>query len=301
MTAGLSCYTANLERYLASEFDSAAVLARSVRLAVRTTEDGLVFSHHAPSLDRLPDGTRLEYAALAAADTEDALRHEIRRHGRALVVADAARLPWSVAFGADPAPHWLLVTGTEADHYLVEDAFEALLPQGTQQPYLGTVPRVALLTALIGLPEWDAPQRVRNEMAFGARIPLPGTTATGATLLRRTPGPGEEQAPETGLVDDDALVLPLVMNRLADAGPAAARYLPDIWAAAGHRAFAHRWRALAGDAETELATAESWAALPRWVQMAVESAARGRPRWGVARAAVDAVLSAAAPKTGRTA
>ncbi|OXM49733.1 hypothetical protein [Amycolatopsis alba] len=300
MTAGLSCYTANLERYLAGEFDSAAVVGRSVRLAVRATEVGLVFSHHAPSLDHLPDGTRFEYAAVTAADTEDALRQEIRRYGRALVVADAARLPWSVAFGAAHAPHWLLVTGAEADHYLVEDAFEALLPQGTQQPYLGTVARSALRTAITGLPEWDAPQRVRNEMAFGARISLPGTT-TGSILLRRVLGSGEERAPESGLIEDDSLVLPLLMNRLADEGPAAARHLPDIWAAAGHRAFAHRWRALAGDTETELATAELWGALPRWVQMAVESAARGRPRWGVARAAVDAILRADAPKTGRTA
>ncbi|MEU3625180.1 hypothetical protein BS329_21045 [Amycolatopsis coloradensis] len=300
MTAGLSCYTANLERYLAGEFDSAAVLARSVRLAVRTTEDGLVFSHHAPALDRLPDGTRFEYAAIATADTEDVLRQEIRRHGRALVVADTARLPWSVAFGSAPAPHWLLVTGAEADRYPVEDAFEALLPQGTQRPYLGTVTRSVLMTAITGLPEWDAHQRVRNEMAFGARISLPGTT-TGATLLRRVPGSGGERAPESGLVDEDTLVLPLLMSRLADAGPDAVRQLPDIWAAAGHRAFAHRWRALSGDTETELATAELWAALPRWVQMAVESAVRGRPRWGVARAAVDAILRADAPKTGRTA
>lgn len=299
MTVGLSCYTANLERYLDGEFDSAAVVARSVRLAVRSTESGFVFSHHAPAVDRLPDGTQLEYDAVALADAEDALRREIRRHARVLVVADAARLPWSVAFGANPAPHWLLITGAESGHYLVEDAFEALLPQGTQQPYSGAIDRSALLAAITGLPEWDERQRTRNEMAFGTRIRLPGTT-TGAILLRRAPGGGERK-PEPDFVDGDATVLPLLLTHLADAGPDAAQYLPDIWATAGHRAFAHRWRATFGNTGTELAIAEKWAALPRWVQMAVESAARGRPRWGPARAAVDAILRADASKAGRSA
>jgi hypothetical protein len=308
--AGLSCYTANLAAYLDGEMpDTGQWLAESVRLAVRTDlPDGeLAFSHHAYPLDRLPDGTRLRYASAATAgQAETGLTIELERQGQVLVVVDNSRLPWSPAAGTgQAAPHWLLVTGRDspaagrpcgADSGVVvppgqpscqvRDAFSGLLPAGEQPPYAGPLPVEALLDAMRPPPRWSGAQQRRNTLAFGFPVPVPADGTW--QWLRRSAADGEQvptrppDLPGTWLTDDDD-VLPFLGALVAGQGEHAARYLDDLWSAAGHRAFRYRWRAgRPGLAETErdrlAAAAAAWGRLPVALRFAVESARRGQPR-----------------------
>jgi hypothetical protein len=284
--AGLSCYTANLAGYLASERpDGQQWLAESVRLAVRTDgPDGeLAFSHHQYPLDQLPDGTRLAYAGAAdGADVIAGLTAELREHGRVLVVADNARLPWSPALGTGPpAPHWLLITGREGPGWQVRDAFTGLLAAGEQLPFAGTLATKQLLSAMRPPPRWSAQQDRRNALAFGFPVPVPPGQAR--QWLRRIPDdhrPAELAG--TWLTDDEA-VLSFLAEHLAGHPERAERYLDDLWSAAAHRVFSYRWLAdrpgqPAGDRELLTAGADAWSRLPAALRFAVESAARGRPR-----------------------
>jgi hypothetical protein len=292
---GLSCYTANLHTYLAEEWDADAILGESVRLAVRVDlPDGhLAFSHHEPSLDRLPDGSQLCYVgAVTPEQALPGLAGELSIHGRVLVVVDAARLPWSVLHGRSATPHWLLVDGRRAGQWHVVDRFTALMPAGEQPPYEGWL-RTADLRAAMTLPrQWEPEQQQRNALAFGGPVVVPPGRAL---WIRRSSRPVHPGVPLTGqwLCGDDH-VLPFLMNYLVDHTAGIARHLDDLWAAVGHRGFAYR-RRLTGpvnEAEREALSAAlaKWENLPRMLRIAAESARRGRPRPVLARAAIE-VLS----------
>jgi hypothetical protein len=303
--SGLSCYTANLLRYLAVEWDADAILARSVRLAVRIDQGQLAFSHHAEPLDELPDGTRLRYAGAAGpAAALDGLATELRAYGRALTMVDSSGLPWSPTYGRpDPAPHWLLVVDGREDAWHVVDCFAGLLPTGPQEPYEGWV-SASVLRAAMALPAWRPEQARRNALAFGLPVDVPVIPPGGASWLRRAAGrsPDEPVAPRRlpgQWLLGDAEVLPFLAGHFAADGAGAASYLDDCWAAAGHRAFAHRWR-LSGEVVDQprrqrlRGALDRWEALPRALRFAVESAQRGRPRPSLAGRAFDAVLRAEA-------
>jgi len=295
---GLSCYTANLHRYLAGEWDADEIVSRSVRLAVRVDRpDGrLVFSHHEPTLDHLPDGSRLCYtAAESPTAAQPALAAELDRHGRVLVVVDSARLPWSVSSGGPPAPHWLLVDGRRDGEWHVIDEFAALLPEGEQRPHAGWLSDAGLTTAMTLPAHWTPEQELRNIYAFGDPVTVP---AGGALWLRRCHDRPQATGPPAGRwLRSDAAVLRHLMGYAAEHGTLPAGHLDDIWAAAGHRSFAYRWRLASGadsdahrDAlETALA---QWENLPKFVRLAAESAQRGRPRPVLARATLEALLRA---------
>lgn len=306
--AGLSCYTANLAGYLAAEWDADALLAASVRLAVRVDLPGgtLAFAHHGTPLDRLPDGTRLCHTT--AADPAAALpriERELARRGRVLVTVDAAGLPWSPGFGADHAPHWLLIDGRAGADWHVVDEFHGLLPAGTQLPYAGWLPAAQVTAAMVPPPSWTPEQWIREEYAFGASRPVPAAGAL--RWLRREPGttPGAASGARPALpgrwLTDDGDVLPFLAEHLTAAGAAAGRHLDDCWAAAGHRSFAHRWRLArcrpdgSGEEAAALQAAiGQWDLLPRTLRYAVESAQRGRPRPSLVRTAFAELLLAEA-------
>ncbi|HYU86569.1 MAG TPA: hypothetical protein VEK80_17325 [Kribbellaceae bacterium] len=297
--AGLTCYTANLTRYLASEpaiSGSGAVsrVARSMRLAVRQeSSDGrLAFSHHDTPLHLLPDGTALAYAAAPtprAALTD--LSDDLREYGPVLVVANNARLPWSPAYGTGgAAPHWLLILEHHRDRWHVVDEFTGLLPRGEQRPYSGRVTTTMLLEAMQAPPQWTAEQRMRNMMAFGLPVPVPAFA--GALWLRRVPGHPVPARLSNGWLTGREQVLLFLSEYVTTHGVRADRHLDDIWAAAGHQAYAYRWRLarVATDDPARAAIQEAltcWVRLPRACWFVVESARRGRPRPASLRTAVE--------------
>lgn len=290
---GLSCYTAALHGYLSSEWDATAMIARSVRLAVRAdpVRGELAFSHHEPSLDLLPDGSRLRYAG--AASSTDALPEvaaELARHGRVVVVVDSARLPWSVTRGGPSAPHWLLVDGCGEQGWQVRDSFTALLPAGEQPPYQGWLGTDGLIDAMTLPRQWQPVHRLRNQFAFGGRSVA---SPSGALWLHRRQGsPGKAIAVTTdqNWLIGDAQVLPFLAEHAAGGQAMLTEHLEDLWAAAGHRSFAYRWRiAQARDEDTRQALEAAltqWEALPRLLRVAVESSVRGRPRHTLVPAAL---------------
>ncbi len=299
---GLSCYTANLAAYLDGEFAAGALVARSVRTAVRTdlAPERLAFSHHRVRLERLPDGSRLRYrCAPTAAHALGAVAAEVRRYGRALVVVDTRRLPWSPVGSESPsAPHWLLVDGTGPAGWRVRDEFSGLLPDGEQLPFTGRLPSRRLATAM-DTPEWTEHQRMRNGLACG--FPLAGADAPGWWWLERIrEAPAATDEPEAlpgRWIVGERAALTFLGDRLAQSPEALARHLDDCWALAGHHCFALRHdlaAAAPGDpARPALETAAArWAGLPRMLRYAAESAARGRPRPGIVRRAFAEALTA---------
>lgn len=292
---GLTCYTANLHRYLDAEWDAGRLVASSIRLSVRAEGDRVAFSHHAPPLDRLPDGSVLRYRGAESVPAAlPRLAAELERHGRVLVVTDSARLPWSVTYGGRPAPHWLLIDGYRADSWHAVDEFTALLPDGGRQhSHRGWLGSAELSTAMAAPPSWTPEQRRRNELAFGSPVPV---NAAAALWLSRGPGassgPPRSAGTEGWLTGDD--VLPFFADRLSGNGALLTRHLEDLWAAAGHRCFACRHRLAAepdDDTRRELeATLARWERLPRTLRIATESADRGRPRPGLIRASLMGLL-----------
>lgn len=298
---GLSCYTAALHGYVAGEWDAAALLARSVRLAIRrTAEAELAFSHHEPSLDRLPDGSSLRYAA---AGTERAalagVAAELADRGRAIVVVDNSRLTWSASRKAAPAPHWLLIGGAGPSGWWVTDNFTALLPTGEQLPYRGWLSDAELADAM-RLPALPPVQLRRLALAFGAPVEV---AAGQFRWLRRTPDadPVRPVLPEDGWQIGDAEAISVLLDAAAADGAGIMPYLDDLWAAAGHRCFACRWW-LAQPAEDVAdrplleTMLERWEALPRLLRIALESAMHGRPRPTLVQAALAEL--AGVPRVG---
>ncbi|MCC2333037.1 hypothetical protein [Cellulomonas wangsupingiae] len=307
-TLGLSCYTANLERYLSHEWDGPALIARSVRLAVGLgRQDGLLaFSHHDPALDALPDGTHLRHAGAASVgDALAGIADEVRSWGRALVVADASRLPWAPP-GVDPGPHWLLVDGRRTDAWHVVDAFAALLPQGAQASFDGWL-GTDVLARVLDLPErpgpWPEVHRLRDELAFGAVVE-PGPHGR-ARWLTRTALTGPVPGPDGGLpgrwLTTDEETLPFLAEHLVAEGARAARQLEDVWAVAGHRAFAHGWALAHGTAADPARAAHArtlWERLPRDLRYAVTAAQRGRARPDLVRDRLARVMEAEVAAAG---
>lgn len=297
---GLSCYTAGLAAYLSAEWDADVLLARSVRLAVRTDLPGrLEFSHHARPLDQLPDGTGLRY--VAAADPVTAFRAiaaELQAHGRVIVMANNAALPWSPVASPDAAaPHWLLVNDRRGEEWHVVDAFSGLLAAGEQEPFDGWIPS-GQMRAGMTLPRWNPQQWARNRLAFGFPVPMPvGTQADGTFCWLHRGAPIRRCAVLPGRwLTSDATACSFLAAQFADAATAG-RYLDDCWAAAGHRSFAYRWllahnvsdKAYRKRIENAI---DRWQALPRALRFAVESAYRGRPRPSLIEKAFGEVLQA---------
>lgn len=294
---GLSCFTANLHAYLTHEWDSDALVADSVRLAIRPRPSGLLaFSHHEPSLDRLPDRSVLTYAgATTAAAALLEMELELATYGRVLAVVDATRLPWSVARGGEPTPHWLCIDRRLQDRWHVVDQFTCLLPEGKQEKFDGWLTTSELREVMTPSDDWAADHAVRLRHAFGAAVALPSS----AVLWLRRRNRADHPTPK--LLGDwlvgDQLVLPFIRDQLTAEPERIARNLSDLWAAAGHRCFAYRWRLDTGRrpvANREaLETALSrWERLPQLLQMIVSSAKRGRARPALATKALDAVTAA---------
>lgn len=305
MTAGLSCYTANLYRYMDVESDATRTVAESVRLAVREESGVLAFSHHAPSLDGLPDGSRLRYAgAASAAGLLPNLVEELRRYQRVLVLCDGARLPWSVARRS--APHWLLLDGHRRSEWHAVDDFTAfLLDGGEQPPYRGWLHTDVLCVAMAASSSWTGAQRRRNALAFGSPVSVPEARLLWLRRERGRPDrPEGEPVPARGWAIGDA-ALDLVAGRLTAPGPTMAEHLDDLWAAAGHRCFAYRWWLSRAEDEAtrdrfERALAQ-WSRLPVVLRIAMESAERGRPRADLVRTALAALMSEGIDENGRAA
>jgi hypothetical protein len=292
---GLSCYTTGLFAYLAGEWDAAALLSRSVGLAIRVDlPDGrLVFSHHRPALDQLPDGSWLSWStARSPAAVLPGLTGELARHGRVIAVVDAARLPWSAA-GEPPAPHWLLVDGREGRRWHVTDGFTALLPGGTRLPWCGWLTSAQLCAVMDVRARWRPEQDVRNTMAFGEPVPVPPGTCF---WLSRSPGRPPTSASEGTWIRGETESLRFLRDRLPGDDAALGYHLDDLWAAAGHHGFAYRQRlAVEPDDAQRRSLARAiarWDDLPRLLRIAVISAQRGRPRPSLVRSGLDEVLQA---------
>jgi len=279
---GLSCFTANIHAYMAAEWDADAVLARSIRLTARIGLDGWpdAFSHHDPALDLLPDGTQLAFRSNSSwQEAADQVKAEVIRHGRALILVDGARLPWSTVVGrpASAVPHLALVDAVEPGRWHVSDEFTALLPGGWQEPGRGWLTPDLLHPAFTAEPDLLSAPAVRAAMAFGSRRKLP---PPGAVWLSRTERP---VAPVSEPPDGDWLQgHAAVCHHLAHGVRRAElprELADDLWTAAGHRVFDLTWRAreMLAPPHAE-ALVNAWSALPRTIHFALESAARGRRR-----------------------
>ncbi|GAB7046422.1 hypothetical protein [Catenuloplanes indicus] len=284
MTAELSCYTANLVALLESEVpDVRGRLAHAVRLRVRA--DGVPgFCHH-DRFDTLPGGQELGYrAADSWAAAREGLRGELREAAAVLAVGNTRYLPWSPNHGVADVPHWLLLHGLHDGRWEVRDDFQALLPRGEQLPYRGRMSDDELRRALS--PPGTLPPEVsaRDTYALGHPVPTP-SAARYRWLARQQARP---PAPRPGRwLDDPAEALCYLADRFSADPAALARHVDDLWAVARHQR--HRLLRLTEDGAVPPAPAEAaargWAALPRTLRFAADSAARGNPRPGlVARA-----------------
>ncbi|MGP3948533.1 hypothetical protein [Streptomyces sp. 7N604] len=271
----LSCYTTALHRYLSDEWDADPILVPGIRLAVGTKgPDRLAFSHHQPSVDRLPDGTVLRYAGAATRDDAlDGLLSALDRHGRVVVQVDLARLAWSPRWSGGATPHWLVVDGRSSAHWQVHDPFDAALIDGAHPPYRGSMTEAELCAALF-THAWPPAQRRRAAMAFGHRAAIPDKPAV---WLERSAGHQVAAAsdPDGWLVELDD-VLTFLADQVAHDPSCIQNIHDDLWAAARHRVYALRNADAAGacchDAVSQVIA--SWAALPRATYVAIETSRR---------------------------
>lgn len=280
--ADLSCYTSNLAAYLApGRPHLRAELADAVRLAVRPATSAI--SHHR----RIDDG-RLEYRGTEQwAEAEAALAAECETRGAVLAVANTGHLPWSPGFRQSAAPHWVLLTGRAGGRWSVADHFAATTPRGDHRPYAGEVSADDLRVLLTPVATVPGEVANRDRYALGAAVPVPPPSQY--RWLTRTAGTGYPAEPGW-LTGRDAVVH---LAALADDQDRLAALADDLWAASRHQLFRQRVRSAAGLADpAATAVAEAaWEELPRALRFAVQSAARGRPRPGVVRAAFDRVAA----------
>ncbi|MEV7552171.1 hypothetical protein AB0N89_21380 [Amycolatopsis sp. NPDC089917] len=311
---GLSCYTANLAAYLeGSETPSGAdFLAASVRLAVDLDRpDGLIaMSHHDRPLNRLGDGSRLTYQGFDDFEAvRAAVRHEIGRYGRALVVGYSSQLPWSAAPGGAAAPHFVLVDGHRDGRWHVHDRFTGLMTSGAEQvPFDGWIDDTGLGTLMRRDHDEPAKHRLRNTFAFGFEVPVPGDSRY-LLLQRRFPQLRPSLLP-AGWIADSATALERLGERLSD-GDALLDdpgIVDDCWAASRHHLFRYRrltrhmhYRTTdARQRRTLTSAADGWSKLPRTLRFATASVHRGRARPSLVRGAF-AELADLEHETGRSA
>lgn len=298
-TRALSCYTANLARYLLRDDpDALDAIARSVRLAVRVDlpDDALAVSHHAVPLHELPREGVLEHASAATGESAlTGVAEELDRRGQVVVAASSAALPWSVARAEDSAPHLLLVDGRGSGWWHVVDDFSALLPQGRQEPFEGRVEDAALLSAMAPAAVRRPEHRLRDEHLFGVPVPPPPADRYRWFVL----GPAAHRSPGLPggwrLGADAIRALGGFWIALGER-PGRARFLDDVWAASQHHTFRyarllHTRHPTGQDAEKFLAASAAWRDLPMALHFAVRSAERGRSRPTVVKATFDHLLA----------
>ena len=274
--ARLSCYTASLITLL--HRDDPGVLERfgpAVRLRVRTDSVAPRFSQH----DRLDvrAATALGYTGAGDwAGALDRLAADVDADGTVIAVADAARLPWSPLHGRASSPHWVLVSRARRG-WSVLDPFEALLPEGVAHATEAVVDDAGLAELLNPSSDQPAHLRARDEMALGQQVPSPPSHCY--RWLRREPA---RQQIEVGCwTADTGASLDWITARLAAQPELVSLWQQDLWAAARHHE-----AALKDLAESDERTADrvaAWAELPRAMRFAADSAARGRPRLGLAQ------------------
>ncbi|MGI5499279.1 hypothetical protein [Lentzea sp. CA-135723] len=295
-TRALSCYTANLARYLLRDApDALDAIAGSVHLAVRVDEDSLAMSHHAAPLHEMPpDGTLAHASAATGEAALAAVCEELERHGQVVVAASSAALPWSVARPEDSAPHLLLVDGRDHRGWHVVDDFAALLPEGRQEPFEGRLDDAALVSAMT--PAGSRPEhRLRDEHLFGVPVPPPPADRYRWFVLdptgHRSPG-----LPDGWRTGADAIgALGEFWGALGE-HPGRARFLDDVWAASQHHTFRyarllHTRHPSDQDAETFRTACAAWRDLPMALHFAVRSAERGRSRPAVVKATFGHLLA----------
>jgi hypothetical protein len=309
MNCELSCYTSNLVACLAhvQGGDPAVRLGAAVRLAVRTDlPDGvLAFSHH-HRIDR-HDGRELAYRGTGtwpAARAE--LAREVDEEGAVLAVANARYLPWCPQYTKADVPHWILLRGQDSGCWQVADDFAALLPQGEQVPYEGELSDAELCGALTPPAELAREYVLRDVHALGTAVPLPPPSFYRWLAWQRC---CPAQPVQGTWLDDLETVLGLLIDRFTDDPGALTRHTDDLWAAARHHRHrlaveaaqgqAAQGQAAERQAAEEHPAAAAWRELPRSLRFAAESAARGRPRPGVIRAAFEALMKATVEERSR--
>jgi hypothetical protein len=298
VTCTLSCYTANLAAY---QPDAPDWIARTVRLAVRTDSPRPEFSHHAVSLSALPDGGHLTYRW--AGTVEEALagiEHELRRHGRVLVVVDSARLHWTPGDAHESdhaASRWLLLDDRARERWHAVDRFAALLPGGEQRPHTGWLTTAELAGALAVPERQSRRQRTRDSYAFGFPVAVPPAGRSRWLVQWPDPAPVAE-LPGSWAHGPDALD---VLARWFGAGSESADCYEDLWTAGRHHEHQLTWHAATGrlTEESAAARAQAWRALVRSVRFALDSARRGRPRNSLMATAFEAVADTMATTESR--
>jgi hypothetical protein len=294
VTATLSCYTANLAAYL-EKCQAGAVgrIARSVRLAVRTTPRWpLAFSHHRVPLNDLSDGTRLGFRGAASyEEARAAIGTELEQQRQVLVVGRSDRLPWSASRTA--APHLVLLTGFSRNTWHVVDRFSGLFSDGeTQRPFTGALSDDEFEAMLAPVFAARTEHLLRNRYAFGHATSLP-PAGTYQWLVReeahqRRDGLDEISAMTwcTNTADSlDHLGTLLTQTPQTLRTP---RFAEDLWAAAQHHELRCHHLQSADTARSPLSALLSdavpqWQRVPQVLQIAINSAIRGRPRPALVR------------------
>ncbi|WNV85123.1 hypothetical protein [Umezawaea sp. Da 62-37] len=296
----LSCYTANLAAYLEHrDPGSLDTIARTVHLAVRTLpDDALAVSHHAEPLHRLPRDGELRHACTRSPMTLlRELDEELERHGRIVVFASSATLPWSIARSGRGAPHLLLVDGHDGERRHVVDEFSAQLPDGRQEPFAGWIDDDALIAVMRPDPAPPREHALRDEHAFGVPLPRPPVGTYRWLSLGAGGVPGESLSEHWRVGAESALTtLRDFWSELAE-HPGRARFLDDMWAASQHHTFRYA-RLLRveqpGDEDAAVfrTAASAWTDLPMALHFAARSAARGRARPAVVTTTFDHLIAA---------
>ncbi|WP_197287470.1 hypothetical protein [Streptomyces apocyni] len=288
----LSCYTTNLVSYLRPWIPDVDVrLAHAVRLSVRTDAPGgeLAFSHHG-RIDRTPDGQQLGYRGSGNwAYAKAALDRELALNGRVLACGNTRYLSWSPAFGLVDVPHWVLLERAAGGRWRLTDHFSALLPQGEQRPFAGTLDDDELRAALTPVGRQVPEYALRDTFALGEAVPV-SSPMEYRWLVRE---PVTAAHPRRGTwVSEPLAVLSFLGERLSQDADALARNADDVWAAARHHQHRLAVLAEAGLLSPSIAAeaAASWGELPRSLRFAVVSGQRGRPRPGLVAKAFDDVL-----------
>jgi hypothetical protein len=177
----LSCFTASIGLYMATQgIDYEMAIGSQLFLASRVQPSAVlpvVFTHyHTPFLGERPaHSLALErHSHIGSLEAVEAIVAECKRSGAAIVVGDAARLPWLVTFGEKHVPHWFVVDAVseEGDSLHVTDTFEFLDEQGEQRPFSGWFDWEAFSKIVGVVADWPEVYRHRERWAFGCEEQL---------------------------------------------------------------------------------------------------------------------------------